>query len=148
MVSQEQVIIVTEKNIYKYDAKSLKIIKFRIPLSQCTQIFKSPYKDSFVILQFKGGFRDMVLNFGHHGEDRYSEFMIAVRNVVDELTHTWIPVSFPTSLTFNNSRTEKAPGQDMRLTWKQATDQDKWKPELGNCVLKPTGKGECQILYR
>jgi len=148
LANQEQVIIVTEKNIYKYNAKSLKLIKFRIPLTQCTGIFKSPFKDGFVILQFKPPFRDMVLNFGARGEDRYSEFMTAVRTVVEEQVHTWIDVKFPAQLTFNNSRTEKSPGQDMNLKWKAATAQDKWKPEFGNAFLKAAGKNECEILYR
>jgi len=149
LVSQEQVIIVTDKNIYKYNAKKLTRIKFCIPLSYCKAIHKSSHKDSFVILQFGTPYRDMVLNMGHHGQERYSELMTTVRTVVEELTQTVIPVYFPPDLTFNNSRSLKGPGQDMHLTWKQATPQDKWKPELGNCVLKQApGKNETVILYQ
>lgn len=149
LVSQEQVIIVTDKNIYKYNAKKLTRIKFCIPLSYCKAIHKSPNKDSFVILQFGTPYRDMVLNMGHHGHERYSELITTVRTVVEELTQTVIPVTFPTELTFNNSRSAKAPGQDMHLTWKPATPQDKWKPELGTCILKQApGKNETVIIYQ
>lgn len=147
--NQLQTIIVTNKNIYKYNPKTVKIIKIAIPLSECTKISMSPHNDSFVILEFNPPYRDMVLNAGNNGHERTSELATAVWELVHQLTDRWIPVQFVPSLKYNNSREKEKEGIDMTLTWQPATEKDKIKPEEhGNCLWKKgPEKGTALIVY-
>jgi len=146
--SQQQVILVTDKNIYKYKVKNYERIKFGIPLSQAKAIYMSKLVDTFVVIQFASPYRDMVLNMGSHGEERFSELVTVLRAIVEELTHLWIPVSFVSALKYNNSRTETKVGDELNMTWVTAGEKDKWKPEEhGNCIFKSAGKGQSKIIY-
>jgi len=138
--SQEQAILVTDQNIYKYHALKYKIIKHGSPLQDVKGIVLSPNHDSFMVIQFEHA-RDMVLDLGTHGCERYSELTTVLVQLLAALGKR-IPVQFQSSFVYNNSREGGKKGTDMTLTFqvKPATD-----PSPSTCTWV-SGKGNSGII--
>jgi len=133
--SQEQAILVTDQNIYKYHATKYKIIKHGSPLQDVKGIVMSPYQDTFVVIQFEHA-RDMVLDLGTHSCERYSELTTVLVELLAGLGKR-IPVEFKSSFTYNNSREGGKKGTDMTLTFQpkpgtDATPGCQWMSGKGN----------------
>lgn len=92
--SQKRGIVVTEKNIYKHDPKNYKVKKFGTPLVEVVSISMSKTKDSFVIVHCREPYRDLVLDLGIEGAERYSEFVTVVVQEIKKITGNTIPVLF------------------------------------------------------
>jgi len=143
--SQKRAIIVTEKNIYKQEPGNYKVRKGELPLSQINSISMSRQRDTWVILHANGPYRDMVLDLGLDGIERYSEFVTVIYMQVKRLTETTIKVNFTEPITYNNSRTSKSPGQDGVLSF-QACSDPKLNPS--GSTFKPGKNNQSQILFK
>jgi len=113
--SQEQAILVTDQNIYKYHATKYKIIKHGSPLNDVKGILMSPNHDSFMIILFEHE-RDMVLDLGTHNCERYSELTTVLLQLLEGLGKR-ISIDFKASFSYNNSREGGKKGTDMMLTF-------------------------------
>jgi hypothetical protein len=89
-------IVVTDRNIYKQDPKNYKVVKFGIPIANLHSISMSPFKDSIVVCHCKeeSGMRDLILNFGVSGSEKYAEFVVTVTQLFNHLTNSNLPVKF------------------------------------------------------
>ena len=95
--SQKRALVVTDKSIYKQDPNKYNVKKSEIPLSGISAVSMSPHKDTFVVLHANPPYRDLVLDLGINGPERYSEFVTVVVDQVKKLTDASIPVRFQTS---------------------------------------------------
>jgi len=117
-------IVVTDKNIYKHDPKNYKIKKYETPIVQVTDIYLSPHEDTFVIVHAVEPHRDLCFDLGIQGEEKASEFVVAVVQEHRKLTGKVLPVHFKDSITYNAGRTPKAKGVEYTLKF-EATDDPK-----------------------
>lgn len=104
--AQKRAIVVTEKHIYKQvvsaerhltlskDPKNYKVKKFETPLTEVIGISMSPKADTFVVIKAKEPYRDLLLDLGLSGEDRYSEFVSVIAFQIKKLTDTQVSVEF------------------------------------------------------
>jgi len=136
--SQEQAILVTDQNIYKYHATKYKMIKKGSPLNDVKGIVMSTQHDSFVVIHFEHS-RDMVLDLGTHQCERYSELATVLVELIAGITGKRIPVEFKNSIPYNNSRENGKKGTDMMLNFQQ-----KAEPTPG--CLWVSGKGNTGII--
>jgi len=114
--SQLQSIVVTDRNVYKYNPKSFKMIKVGTPVNAITGIHLSNAKDTFIVVECKPPFRDFVLDVGTNNCERFSELAtVLFKRRLDAGVR--IKVDFGASINFNNARKEGAPGQDVALTF-------------------------------
>jgi len=120
--SQKRAITVTDKNVYKQDPNNYKVKKGEIPLSQITSISLSPNKDTFVFLHTQTPYRDMVVDLGFTGIEKYSEFVTVIMDQIKKLKDTVPPVNFTNNVKYNNSREAKSPGTDCTCTFQPSTD--------------------------
>jgi len=130
-------VVVTNLNIYKYDAKSFKMIKFGTPISTIESISLSPNKDGYVILKIKSTevYRDLLLDFFLFGEEeKYSEFVTVLSTVAQNLGGN-PTISFITSLQYNNSRKKGDPGKVQSLSWQSSSDPKQQGTVFKNQVL-------------
>jgi len=108
------ILIVTDKHIFKYFAKSFKLNKVGVPLSAVKGVFLSTAKDSYVVIHNEPPYRDIVVNMGTNAEvgEQYSELATV-------LAEEGKPVTFMKEITFNNSRgpTLKQPGKDVKMSF-------------------------------
>jgi len=141
--SQHQVVIVTDKNVYKYTPGKYKIIKSGVSLNLIKGIHLSPLHDSFIIIEFQSPARDMILNLGTNGCERYSELATVVYDLVTNLTQKPLPVSFAKQITYNNGRDAKNPGKDIVLTF---GDGDPKEVKQGESIWK-SGKGNAATVF-
>lgn len=139
--SQKRGIVVTEKNIYKHDPKNYKVKKFGTPLASVVAISMSPRKDSFVVVQCSGDYRDMVLDLGVENVERYSEFVTVLVQEIRKLTGKTVPVTFTDQVAFNNTREKGKPGVNCTLGFSPATD-----PKQVGCAFKP-GKANHHMIH-
>lgn len=140
--SQKRGIVVTEKNIYKHDPKNYKVKKFGTPLAEVTSISLSPRKDSFVVVHCRPPYRDLVLDLGIDGVDKYSEFVTVIVQEIRKLTGNTISVTFSDQITYNNSRDKNKPGVECTLGFQPNTD-----PKATGNVFKPGKNNYNQVLY-
>jgi hypothetical protein len=141
--SQHQVVIVTDKNVYKYTTNKYKIIKSGIPLNMIKGIHLSPLHDSFIILEFQSPARDMILNLGTNGCERYSELATVIYDLVSTANRAALPVHFSKQITYNNGRDAKSPGKDIVLTF---ADGDPKEVRQGESIWK-SGKGNAATIF-
>ncbi len=140
---QKRGIVVTEKNIYKHDPKNYKVKKFGTPIVDVIGISLSKTRDTFVVLHCKGHYRDLVLDLGLAGNERYSEFVTIIVQERKKLTGEMLKVEFSEKIPYNNSRTATKPGQNCTLTFEASMD-----PKVVGSVFK-TGKGNVNtVTYR
>jgi len=108
------ILIVTDKHIFKYFAKSFKLNKVGVPLASVKTVYLSTHKDTYVVIQMEPPYRDIVVNMGTNAEvgEQFSELATV-------LAEEGKPVKFLPEITFNNSRgpTVKNPGKDVKLTF-------------------------------
>lgn len=108
------ILIVTDKHIFKYYAKSFKLNKVGVPLSAVKEVFLSTSKDSYVVIQNEPPYRDIVVNMGTNMEvgEQYSELATV-------LAEEGKKVTFAKEITFNNSRgpTPKQVGKDVKMVF-------------------------------
>jgi len=137
-------LVVTEANIYKHHPKTYAVIKFGIPLIEVTKVLLSRFKDSYVIVQCKGDYRDLIIDMGlESNHERYSEFVTIILRQYKQLTGQDLPIEFVDKVNYNNSRKKGSPGKDCVLIFQQSNDQ-----KLVGSMFK-TGKGnENYIMYR
>eukprot|EP00457_Paulinella_chromatophora_P000556 gb/GEZN01000556.1/.p1 GENE.gb/GEZN01000556.1/~~gb/GEZN01000556.1/.p1 ORF type:complete len:1220 (+),score=173.10 gb/GEZN01000556.1/:156-3815(+) len=137
--NQVQCIVLSDRNIYKYQPDKYKLIKFGTPITSVTAITMSPKKDTYMVIHCDGKYRDFLLDLGTHPKnphpkERYSELasLIYMRGL--ELGKE-ISVSFKDSFSFNNSREENKPGKDKVVTF--APHPPSQKPlERAKCEFK------------
>jgi len=141
--SQHQVVIVTDKNVYKYTTNKYKIIKSGVPLTMIKGIHLSPLHDSFIVIEFQSPARDMILNLGTNGCERYSELATVVYDLVTAAKHAPMPVSFSKQITYNNGRDAKNPGKDIALSF---GDGDPKEVKQGESIWK-SGKGQTATVF-
>jgi len=113
--SQHQVVVVTDKHIYKYTPGKFKMIKSGEGIDLVESIHFSPNKDTFLVIHMKPPARDMVLDLGTNGCERFSELATIL---VEQVNHP-VPVTFTASTSFNNSRTPSSQGSAFTLTYEQ-----------------------------
>jgi len=107
--AQKMCIVVTDRNIYKQDPKSYKVVKFGTPIASLSGISLSPFKDGMVVLHCKEetGLRDLVLNLNlTQGEEKFSEMVAVVSSIYKKLTDSAIPIRFVDHISFDNGRTK------------------------------------------
>lgn len=138
---QKRGIVVTEKNIYKHDPKNYKVKKFGIPLLSVSAISLSTKKDTFVVLHVNPPDRDLVLDMGINGVERYSEFVTVLVQEYKKLTGNNLSVKFATRINYNNSRTQEKPGVDSVLVFESSNDV-----KLKGCQFK-VGKSNNTVIY-
>jgi len=141
--SQHQVVIVTDKNVYKYTPGKYKIIKSGVPLTSIKAIRLSPLHDTFIVIEFSAPARDMVLNLGTNGCERYAELATVLFDLVSTLKHEALPVMFEKQINYNNGRDAKNPGKDMVLTF---ADGDPKEVKQGESIWK-SGKGNSATIF-
>lgn len=130
--AQHQVVVVTDANIYKYKTGKFKLIKFGIPIKSVKGISLSQGKDSYIIVHCDGHYRDMVLDAGFNGQERYSELVTVLFQLVLEITGKEPFVKFAKegqSIEYNNSRDEKNPGFSVKLNFQEAAAPAKKEPK-------------------
>jgi len=140
--SQKRGIVVTEKNVYKHDPKNYKVKKFGTPLVEVTSISMSPRKDSYVVVHCREPYRDMILDLGIEGVEKYSEFVTVLVQEIKKLTNTVIPVYFNDQILYNNSREANKPGIQCSLGFQPNND-----PKSVGCVFKPGKSNHNVVLY-
>ncbi|PRP88238.1 myosin IE [Planoprotostelium fungivorum] len=128
-------IVVTDKNIYKHDPKNYKIKKYETPIVQVTDICLSPFEDTFVIVHAVEPHRDLCFDLGIQGEEKASEFVVAVVQEHKKLTGKTLPIHFKDSITYNAGRTPKGKGVDYTLKF-EATDD----PKVVNSQIRSKGQ--------
>jgi len=138
--SQRRGIVVTEKNIYKHDPKNYKVKKFGTPLVDVKSISLSTKKDTFVLVHVKEPQRDLILDLGTEGQEKFSEFVTTLVQEYKKLTGNALLVSFNDRITYNNSRAKEKPGVDCFLSFEMSSD-----PKLKGSVFK-TGKGNSNVV--
>jgi hypothetical protein len=132
--SQVQVVVVTNKNIYKYEVGKYKMIKAGSPLTAVKAVHFSPHPtDTFCVVEMEAPHRDYVLDLGTNGCERYSELAMVLHKELVEQRKT-LPVTFGESITFNNSRSVKEPGHDITLKFEKHP-----KPTPGCKFVGPKG---------
>jgi len=142
--SQRRAIVVTGKTIYKQDPNNYKVKKGELPLSEITDICLSPNSDTFVIVRTKSPYRDLVVDFGITGPEKYSEFVTVISNQFKYLTHNSVSVQFLNSLKYNNSREQKSNGVDCNVTFEKNVD-----PKLALPSVFRQGKNnQHKIVYK
>lgn len=108
------ILIVTDKHIFKYFAKSFKLNKVGVPLAAVKHVYLSTSKDSYMVIQNEPPYRDIVVNMGTNAEvgEQYSELATV-------LSEEGKPVTFVKEITFNNSRgpTLKQVGKDVKMVF-------------------------------
>jgi len=118
--SQKRGIVVTEKNIYKHDPKNYKVKKFGTPIVAMKKISLSHQRDSFVVIHCNPPeYRDLILDLGIEGHEKYSEMVSVLVQEFKKLTGENLPVEFADRITYNNSRTPEKPGKEETLTFVQ-----------------------------
>lgn len=133
-------IIVSNAHIYKYDPKKYKMKKQGIPLVAVKSIILSPYQDTYVVLRMEPPLRDMVIDLGKAGVEKYSEFCTVLVAQIAALKQTYndesksMDVQFQDRIQFNNNRNEqgKNPGKDAFLSFQK-------NPAGTGCTFKKTG---------
>lgn len=73
--AQLRAVILTDKNIYKYEPKKYKMKKDATPVSAVASVHCSSKSDSYVVIKMEAPHRDMVLDFGLSGVEMVSEFV-------------------------------------------------------------------------
>jgi len=131
--SQVQVVVVTNKNIYKYEVGKYKMIKTGSPLSSVKGVHFSPHNDTFMVIEMDPPHRDYVLDMGTNGQERYSELAMVLYKASLEQRRT-LQASFSESINFNNSRGAKDPGQTIALKFEKHP-----KPTPGCKFVGPKG---------
>jgi len=132
--SQVQVVVVTNKNIYKYEVGKYKMIKAGSPLTAVKAVHFSPHgADTFVVVEMESPHRDYVLDMGTTGAEHYSELAMVLSKALLEQRRT-LPVTFGESIAFNNSRSAKEPGSTITLKFEKHP-----KPTPGCKFVGPKG---------
>jgi len=121
---QRRAITVTDKTIYKQDPDNYKVKKGELPISEITDINMHSGKDTFVVIRGKAPWRDIVLDLGISGPEKYSEFVTVICDQYKVLTRATIPVSFVTNIKYNNAREPKSAGIESTVTWQSLTTPD------------------------
>jgi len=127
-------IVVTDKNIYKHDPKNYKIKKYETPIVQVTDICLSPYEDTFVVVHAVEPHRDLCFDLGLQGEEKASEFVVAVVQEHKKLTNKTLQVHFKDTITYNAGRTPKSKGVEYTLKFEGSDD-----PKIVNSQIKSKG---------
>jgi hypothetical protein len=138
---QRRAIVVTEKHIYKQDPKNYKVKKFETPLSEVVDISMGSKEDTFVVVHAKEPHRDLVLNLGVTGEEKYSEFVSVIVFQIKRIFDRDLPVEYSGSIIYNTARSPKKP-QGSAATLKFEASND---PKLRGSMFK-TGKGGVNIV--
>jgi len=114
---QHQCVIVTDKHIYKYTPGSFKMIKQGEPISNVQGVYMSKAKEPYMVIAMKSPSRDMVLDLGTNGCERYSELTTILVTDVPKFGGSKVKVEFKDQVPFNNSRTASSSGQAHTLTF-------------------------------
>jgi len=139
---QEQLLVITDQNIYRYDTKKVKMVKEGIPLQQIIGLNLSPFSDNWMVIKMNPPARDMVLDLGISGEEHYSELVTLLYEALKEKDQK-ISITFEEKITYDNGRTEKGPGKPTILNFIQLPAEKKEK-HLG--IFTP-GKGHTATVY-
>jgi len=131
--SQVQVVVITNKNIYKYEQGKYKMIKEGSPLTAVKAVHFSPLSDTFAVVEMEAPHRDYVLDLGTNGDERYSELAMVLHKALLEQRRS-LPVTFSEAITFNNSRSAKDPGLNITLKFEKHP-----KPTPGCKFVGPKG---------
>jgi len=141
---QKRGLVVTEGNMYKHHPKTYAVIKFGIPIVEVTKIMMSRYKDSYIVVQCKGDYRDLVVDMGlESGHERYSEFVTILIRQYKQLTGQDLPIEFVEKIAYNNSRKKGNPGKDCVLIFQPSTD-----PKMQGATFKNGKNNENIIVFR
>eukprot|EP01119_Soliformovum_irregulare_P003562 TRINITY_DN1423_c0_g2_i1.p1 TRINITY_DN1423_c0_g2~~TRINITY_DN1423_c0_g2_i1.p1 ORF type:complete len:1033 (-),score=362.49 TRINITY_DN1423_c0_g2_i1:84-3182(-) len=133
---QRRAIVVTEDHIYKQDPKNYKVKKFETPLNAITAIGLSPHDDTWVVISAESPNRDLVLDLGVSGDEKYSEFVSVIVFQMKQKFDREIKVQFADSFNYNTARTPKKPeGTPTQLRFQESQD-----PKLKKTEFKTGGK--------
>jgi hypothetical protein len=103
----------------------------------------SPTEDTYVVIHAVEPHRDLCLDLGLTGEEKVSEFVVAVVSQYKKLTGNTLPVHFSDSIPYNVGRTPKSKGVDCTLKFEASSEPSKGE----GCGFKP-GKGNVNtVLY-
>ena len=86
--------IVTDRNIYKYEPKQYKVRKDGVPLQAVTGISASTKQDTYVVVHCTPPERDMVVDLGRDSVEKVSEFVAVVYQQVQKLTNSPPSINF------------------------------------------------------
>jgi len=141
--TDNRAVVVTDKSIYKLHPEKYSYKPFEVPISEIKEIVLSPTEDTFVFILAKEPYRDMVLDLGWSGVERYSEFVVILFKQFHKLTGADLPVRFAQSVDFNNARTPKKPvGHVTTCTFAKNSD-----PKGMGSILKPVKSNMAQVLF-
>jgi len=154
---QVRTLIVTDQHIYKYHPEKYTVRKQPAPIQAVEAIHLSPHRDNFMIIQMESQHRDLLIECNNNGHETYSELTTILSSLVHKTTERALPVTFGTSITYNNRRDEDAkkgggggggfskarPNTDIVLTFEQNPNP----PKGGGAVIKNISKTENVILY-
>merc|ERR1712166_927069 len=73
--AQRQVVVVTSKKLYRYVTGKYKKIKEGVPLDAIKSIVLSLYEDTYMVIKMEMPHRDLLLDMGTNGKERYSELI-------------------------------------------------------------------------
>jgi len=142
--SQTQVLVVTDHNIYKYKPKNYKMIKSGAPISAVEGVHFYSGNSTFMVIEMGGTYRDYVLDLGTNGCERFSELATILYEMrLDQGKK--IPVTFTSSIKYNNSRTEKEPGHNITLTFENHPPKE--KPKEGQASKYVGPKKDQAVVY-
>lgn len=125
--SQKRVLIVTDKNIYKFAADEktheLHQRKVNIPLTGVKCVSVSPFGDTFMVIHCEKPNRDLVIDLGDgvNHEEKVSELTALLYDHIYSVTGNRIVVNFVERIPYNNSRTDKNQGVDRVLSFRKVT---------------------------
>jgi len=138
--SQVQVVVATDQHIYKYAPKKYTMIKQGIPFTAVRAVHLTNLQDTFMVIEMDPPYRDMVLDLGTNGCERYSELTAILYQRRKELGRV-IDVTFAKNIKFNNSRRSDHPGADVLLNFEPHS-----KPIPG-CKFKGPNKSVAVVYY-
>eukprot|EP00179_Madagascaria_erythrocladioides_P014805 CAMPEP_0198364584 /NCGR_PEP_ID=MMETSP1450-20131203/153739_1 /TAXON_ID=753684 ORGANISM="Madagascaria erythrocladiodes, Strain CCMP3234" /NCGR_SAMPLE_ID=MMETSP1450 /ASSEMBLY_ACC=CAM_ASM_001115 /LENGTH=1082 /DNA_ID=CAMNT_0044072023 /DNA_START=157 /DNA_END=3405 /DNA_ORIENTATION=- len=115
--AQLRAITVTERNLYKQNPKNYKVLKVGTSLADVTGISLSTLNDRFVVVHCKAPVRDLLLDLGESGEERASEFVTVLVKNIQMITGNSIAPAFNNTVSYNNTRTDKADTQPRQLSF-------------------------------
>jgi len=143
--TQEQLLVITDQNIYRYDSKNFKMLKEGLSLAKVQEVVMSPFSDSWVIIKMQSPARDMILDLGVSGDEHASELATLLYMAVKKSVTKEIPILFQETIVYDNGRTEKGPGKPVTLTFVHVNDAGKKGKVLGFAA----GKGNtARVVYK
>lgn len=127
--TDHRALVVTDRNIYKLDPKKFSKKPYHNHLQHLTHISLSPKEDTWVVVHGTEDYRDLVVDLGTSGVEKYSEFVVNICTQYKKLTGNDLPVKFVDSISYNNARKpdKKKQGFNSTLNFRKASEQESAK---------------------